>query len=194
MAARLGDVEVDRDHQVELAECAAQVPARSGTDSTGLPEETNRARIWPRPGSRDLLGHDRGRERPQNLREVADPRAERVVAVGAEAVQQILELNRPGAEDRPARRVEVAGDDVEGVEQERDEGAATSETRPGPAVDRGAARRRQRRGRAGEPRRRGPRCVTRSSRAYDRRRDDAARRPRAPARAGRGRPRAPRRR
>ena len=50
VAGGVGDVEVDRDQELESRSIAASSSAPLGTESTGLPAETNSARIWPSPG------------------------------------------------------------------------------------------------------------------------------------------------
>ncbi len=50
VARGLGDVEVDRDGELELASSARSSSSPLGTERTGLPAETNSAFICPLPG------------------------------------------------------------------------------------------------------------------------------------------------
>ena len=117
---------------------AAASSAPLGTLRTGLPAETNRARIRPSPGVVDLLRHQRRRHRAEHLRESADPRAAFAVVAGADQLGDPLEGDRRLPNIEPPGGVEVAGREREGVEEERDERPVATEARAGAPVDRGA--------------------------------------------------------
>ena len=100
----------------------------------------------------DLTGHRRGRQLAQHSGK--PPMREGIfrscrLRSGAGAPR----LDRARAEDRAAFTIEIAGHDVQRVEQERHQRAVPTKTRPGPPVDRCAAA--PARSGAGRPGRRG---------------------------------------
>src|SRR5207249_9279318 len=79
------------------------------------------------PRRRDLVGEHAARQLAEDAGEVADAAPVLAVAVEAEAGDDVDEVDEALGEDRPARAVEVAGDDVQHLEapgRERPEPAA----------------------------------------------------------------------
>ena len=136
-AGGVGDVEVDRDAQLEVGHSRLQLgPVGNGQNRvSGRDEERP---DLPLARRRHLLRHDRRRQAAQHLGQVADPRAHPVVRRQVHHARQPLEVHGRVAEDGAALAVEVAGDQVQGVQQERDHRRVPPEARPGSTVDGGA--------------------------------------------------------
>ena len=138
--AGVGHVEVERDHQVELARTPRSSASPSGTDSTGLPGGDEERADLALARGRDLLRDQRRRQVADHVGEVAEARAHLAVGGEPRLLGDLVERDRRPAEDRAARPVEVAGDGVQRVEQVGDQRAEAAQAGAGAPVGGGARR------------------------------------------------------
>ena len=161
VAVRLVHVEVERDHQVELAEGFFERVA-VGHGEHGVARRHEQRADLPLARSRDLARQQRRRQVAEHVRDVSEARVDLSVGVETRLLSDLVERDRRITEHGSARPVEVAGDGVEGVQQERDEGPEATQAGAGAAVGGDCPRSRNRvRAHATAPRR--LRCAIRSA-------------------------------
>ena len=141
VARRLVEVAVDRDHEVERLERPVELAAVRRREHRVAGDGHERADA-PVAGRQDLLGERGDRELAAELRQSAHAAAApRVVAALAGARGERHEVDRGLREHGPALAVEVAGDDVEQVDEPLGRGAELLGRDPHAAVADPGARR-----------------------------------------------------
>ena len=142
-AGGLVQVEVDRDHELELGEGGLESAAVRGGQHRVAGRGDERLDL-PGSGRVDLLGEGGRRELASELREASDPAPTPVVAARlADHGEHRHDVDGRGGEHRATRFVEVAGDGVEGDEQPRAQPAELLSAEPDPSVEHGPRRGRQ---------------------------------------------------
>ena len=145
MAARLGDVDVEADHEVEARQRALD-PGAVGSRDHRVAGVSDQRPDLPLAGRVDLLGEDADRELARERRLARDARAVAAeAAAAAERGRRRQRVDRRRREHDAAGAVEIAGDDVEdehepGAEARRRTGCrgrpARRRRRSGPRPDR----------------------------------------------------------
>ena len=122
----LAHVEVERDRALEPAHGGGERrPVRDREHRVACRDDEGAHLSGPR--RRDLVGEHAARQLAEDAGEVADAAPVLAVAVEAEAGDDVDEVDEALGEDRPARAVEVPGDDVQHLEapgRQRPEAAA----------------------------------------------------------------------
>ncbi len=113
-------------------------PPPLGTERTGFPAETKNARICPLPGVVISFAITEAGRLPSTSGRSPIRERTRSYVARFDHARQPLEVDRRVAEHGTALAVEVAGDQVERVEQERDHRRVPAEARAGAPVDGGA--------------------------------------------------------
>ena len=134
MPVGLVDVEVQRDHQVQLLQRRREAGPVDAAQHRVAGQHEERPQL-PLAGRGDLVGHDRRRPGAHHVGEPADPAALRVVAEPAGLLGRLLERHHRLAEEHPALAVQVAGQQREGVDQHADQRGVLAQTGAGAPVD-----------------------------------------------------------